>query len=187
MDWNHDIIINFAFLIICDIINIRDEWEVGLLFNVGDKVFYPMHGAGMIQAIEEKDFLGKKETYYTIFIQTSDMNVMIPKKNAEAVGLRSVTDRETAKEILTILHDSGTASNLTWKQRYSSNVEKMKTGAFDATAEVIRDLLSQKSEKPLNGSEKQLLNEARKLMISELALITGVSETQAAKLLKQTS
>ncbi|MFS0644512.1 CarD family transcriptional regulator [Siminovitchia sp. 179-K 8D1 HS] len=157
------------------------------MFNVDDKVFYPMHGAGVILSIEEKNFFGQKETYYIISIPTSKMDVMIPKKKAAAAGIRSITDRETANEVLSTLHDSGTDFKLPWKQRYNLNMEKVKTGTFYATAEVIHDLICQGSEKVLNGSEKQLLNEAKKLIISELALIKGVNEAQAAKLLKQIS
>lgn len=154
------------------------------MFQVGDKVFYPMHGAGIVKAIEQKDFRGEPENYCLITIPSSQMDVMLPVKKASKAGLRAVTDQQTAKRVLQGFYDSEEGTRLPWKQRYSSNMEKIKTGDFEAGLEVVRDLLCQNKEKPLNASEKQMLNNAKRLVISELALIKNISERQAEDLLE---
>lgn len=157
--------------------------EVDCLFQVGDKVFYPMHGAGVVEAIEEREFQGKPEKYCVIAIPSSQMNVMIPMKKLEQAGLRSVVDRKKLKDLLHIPPKEEYESR-PWKQRYNSNMEKIKTGKLPDSLEVVRELQYRSKEKPLNASEKQLLNNAQRLIISELALIKGITENQAADLLE---
>ena len=157
------------------------------LYQIGDKVFYPMHGAGIIKAIEEREILGKTEEYCIINIPICKMDVMIPMKKVQTSGVRSLVDRKTMKEILFNFHHTEPHASLPWKERYSSNMEKMKTGNVHDSTEIIRDLLFQSKDKTLNSSEKQMLNQARKNVISEMLLITDLTENQAANLLKISS
>lgn len=153
------------------------------MFHIGDKVFYPMHGAGVIEAIEEREVLGEMQKYCIFRIPASNMNVMIPLKNMEKSGIRQVVDRKTLKDILFDFHNEEPDCQLPWKERFKQNSDKMKTGDMVDGAEVVRDLLYRKKEKPLNASEKQMLNNARRILISELSLIKEISETQAADML----
>ncbi len=161
--------------------------EVDDLFQIGDKVFYPMHGAGTIKALEEKEILGQLHEYYVINIPMCKMDIMIPMEKIETSGIRSLVDRETMKEILFDFHHVEPHNSLSWKERYTLNLEKMKTGDIHDSAEIVRDLLFYSKEKTLNSSEKQMLNQARKNVISELTLITNLTESQAADLLKISS
>ncbi|RWR13142.1 CarD family transcriptional regulator [Siminovitchia fortis] len=154
------------------------------MFQVGDKVFYPMHGAGIVTAIEEKDFRGEMESYCLITIPSSHMDVMLPLKKASKAGLRLIVDQQAAKKLLQDYYHAEFDCTLPWKQRYSSNMEKIKTGEFEAGLEVVSDLLYRNKEKPLNGSEKQMLNNAKRLVGSELCLIKDISESQAEDLLE---
>lgn len=154
------------------------------MFQVGDKVFYPMHGAGIVTAIEEKEFRGELEKYCSISIPSSQMNVMLPIKKASKSGLRSVIDHRAAKMMLENYYHAEHEPQLPWKQRFSSNMEKIKTGAFEAGLEVVSDLEYRSKEKPLNTSEKQMLNNAKRLIASELSLIKNITESQAEGLLK---
>ncbi|WP_313430586.1 CarD family transcriptional regulator [Siminovitchia terrae] len=154
------------------------------MFQVGDKVFYPMHGAGIVTAVEEKEFRGELEEYCSITIPSSHMNVMLPIKKASKAGLRSVIDRRTAKRMLEDYYDAEHEPQLPWKQRFSSNMEKIKTGEFEAGLEVLSDLQYRNKEKPLNASEKQMLNNAKRLIVSELSLIKNITESQAEGLLQ---
>lgn len=169
------------------IIYVIFKYEVNMgvdsLFQIGDRVFYPMHGAGVIEAIEEREIQGESQKYCVIAIPTSNMNVMIPLRNVEKLGVRQIVDRTTLKDILYDFQHEESDCSLPWKERYKRNSEKMRTGEFCDGAEVVRDLLYLEKEKPLNSSEKQMLNEARKILISELVLIKDISEIQAADLL----
>jgi CarD family transcriptional regulator len=157
------------------------------LFQIGDKVFYPMYGAGIIKAIEEREILGKTQEYCVINIPICKMDIMIPTATIQKSGVRSIVDRKTMKEILFDFHNVELNGLLPWKERYSSNMEKMKTGDMHDSAEVVRELLLCSKEKALNPSEKHMLNQARKNLISEIILITDITKNQAADLLKMSS
>lgn len=157
--------------------------DVVTLFKIGDKVFYPNHGAGIIKNIEEKEVLGEMQEYYIISIPNMNMNIMVPVRNAKKVGLRPVADRQTLRKILKEACENDDCLDLPWKERYKINMEKLKTGELKETVEVYYDLLLRSKEKTLNTSEKQLLNKAQKYLISEICIVEGVSESEAEKLL----
>ncbi|MFJ8259182.1 CarD family transcriptional regulator [Peribacillus asahii] len=161
--------------------------EVYDLVQIGDRVFYPMHGAGIIKAIEEREILGKTEEYCVINIPICKMDVMIPMNKIHTSGIRSLVDRKTMKEILLVFHHENPHNSIPWKERYSLNMEKMKTGDVHDSVEIVRDLLFQSKEKSLNSSERHMLNQARRNLISELVLIADLTENQAANLLKLSS
>ena len=137
--------------------------EVDDLFQIGDKVFYPMHGAGIIQAIEEKEIQGATREYCVISIPVSKMNIMVPMNKMLDLGVRSILDRETMDGILFDFHHVEPTCSLPWKERYKMNMDKMKTGDTHDATEVVRDLLIRSKEKALNASERQMLNDAREM------------------------
>jgi CarD family transcriptional regulator len=158
--------------------------EVDNLFEVGDKVFYPMHGAGVIEAIKEKEIQGKRQNYCMITIPSSHLDVMIPIEKMSILGVRNITDRETMNHILFDFHHTEPNAALPWKERYKLNLDKMKTGNMSDSAEVIRDLLHRSKDKSLNSSERLMLHQAQRNVISELVMIKDITEQQAADLLK---
>ena len=157
------------------------------MFQIGDKIFYPMHGAGVIKAIEEKEILGKKQSYCVIEIPISHMDIMLPMNKMEEFGVRTIIDKETMNHILFDFHHVEPSKSLPWKERYQLNYNKLKTGSMSDSAEVIRELQHQNKEKSLNASEKQLLHQAQRNVISEISMIKNISENQAADLLKISS
>ncbi|MFB6468320.1 CarD family transcriptional regulator [Cytobacillus sp. Hz8] len=157
------------------------------MFQVGDKVFYPMNGAGIIKAIEQKEILGEKQEYCVITIPINNMDVMIPLKKMDQLGVRSIVDPKTLNHILFDFHHKKPNAFLPWKERYNVNMQKIKTGSMHDSTEVIRDLLYRSMEKSLNSTEKQMLHQAQKNVISEMILIKDITENQAAELLKLTS
>lgn len=153
------------------------------MFQVGDYIVYPMQGAGVIEAIEEKEILGERQSYYVIKMPSSKMQVMIPIKKAKKSRIRLVSDIPTLENVLEIFYHGQTDTNLSMKERYKINMEKLKTGDFKDGAEVVRDLMRINKNKALNSSEKQMLESARKIFLGELGLIKGITETQATDLL----
>lgn len=153
------------------------------MFNVGDKVVYPMHGAGVIEAIEEKEVLGAKRKYYIMKLAYGDMKVMVPLENTEEVGLRQVIDSDEAKKVLSILQDSETAMSNNWNRRYRANLEKIKTGDIYEVAEVVRNLSLRDKEKGLSTGERKMLDNARQILVSELILAKNVKEEKITSLL----
>jgi CarD family transcriptional regulator len=152
--------------------------EVDYLFQIGDNIVYPMHGAGIIKAIEEKEISGEKQQYYVIKMLISNMQVMIPTVKILSSSIRPVTDIIALKHIIHIFQHGESDRLLPWKQRYKVNTDKIKTGKLQEGAEVVRDLMRMKKEKALNTSEKKMLDNAYEFLISELRLIKGITENQ---------
>ncbi|WP_428912011.1 CarD family transcriptional regulator [Niallia sp. Krafla_26] len=152
--------------------------EVDYLFQIGDNIVYPMHGVGIIEAIEEKEISGETNQYYVIKMLIGNMQVMIPTGKILSSGIRPVTTINELKHIIHIFQHVESDILRPWKQRYQVNLEKIKTGKLKECAEVVRDLLRMKKEKALNTSEKKMLDNAHGFLNSELELIKGITENQ---------
>lgn len=152
--------------------------EVDYLFQIGDNIVYPMQGAGIIKAIEEKEIAGKKQQYYVIKMSANNMEIMIPEGKILNSNIRPVTDITALIHIIDIFQHGESDRLLTWKQRYKENTDKIKTGKMQEGAEVVRDLMRIQKEKALNASEKKMLDNAHEFLISELGLIEGITENQ---------
>ena len=151
------------------------------MFNVGDKIVYPMHGAGTIDSIEEKDILGEKQSYY-ILRMPGEVKVMILTAKAEAVGVRNVIDKQSAEKVIGILEQDETLMDKNWNKRYRDNMEKMKSGDIYQVADVVRNLSFKQKEKGLSTGEKKMLNNAKQILVSELVLAEHATEDEVEKL-----
>lgn len=150
------------------------------MFNIGDKVVYPMHGAGVIEAIEEQEVLGAKRRYYIMKLPVGDMRVMIPIDNTADIGLRQVVDKDNLQQVYAILQDHQSIMSVSWNARYRNNLEKIKSGDICQVAEVVRNLALREKEKGLSTGERKMLENARQILISELALVKG-SQTEVVE------
>jgi len=149
------------------------------MFKIGDKVVYPMHGAGVIEAIEEKEILGKKRKYYIMKMPIGNMKVMIPLESVEEVGLRQVVDKEDIERVISILKNKVSPDmSSNWNRRYKTNLEKIKNGDIFEVAEVVRNLIYREKEKGLSTGERKMLENARRILISEIVLAQGQEEEQ---------
>ena len=151
------------------------------MVNVGDTIVYPMHGAGTIDSIEEKDILGEKQSYY-ILRMPGEVKVMIPTAKAEAVGVRNVIDKQSAEKVIGILEQDETLMDKNWNKRYRDNMEKMKSGDIYQVADVVRNLSFKQKEKGLSTGEKKMLNNAKQILVSELVLAEHATEDEVEKL-----
>lgn len=154
------------------------------MFNIGDRVVYPMHGAGTIESIEEKEVLGKKHWYYVLRLPIGDMKVMIPVNNTEEIGLRDVITSDDVDKVLTVLQDECTEMSSNWNRRYRSNLEKIKSGDIYEVAGVVRNLSGRDREKGLSTGERKMLDSAREILISELILAKDWNRDAALQVLE---
>ncbi len=152
------------------------------MYKIGDKVVYPMHGAGVIESIEEKEILGEKRQYYILKLPVGDMKVMIPINNCKEIGLRGVIDGEGVQKVIGILSDQSSNMSANWNRRYRANLEKIKSGDIYEVAEVVRNLVNRDREKGLSSGERKMLENARQILISELVLATELEEDSAQSL-----
>ena len=153
------------------------------MFNVGDKIVYPMHGAGTIDAIEEKDILGEKQNYYIIKMP-GEVKVMVPTAKAEEVGVRNIINKEEAAKVMAVLGENETEMSQNWNKRYRDNMDKMKSGNIYEVADVVRNLSFKQKEKGLSTGEKKMLNNAKQILVSELVLAEHASQEEVEKLVE---
>lgn len=152
------------------------------MFNVGDKIVYPMHGAGTIDAIEEKDILGEKQSYY-ILKMPGEVKVMVPTNRAEQIGVRGVINKTDAAKVINILEENETEMSMNWNKRYRDNMEKMKSGDVFEIADVVRNLAFKQKEKGLSTGEKKMLSNAKQILVSELVLAEHASQDEIEELI----
>jgi len=155
------------------------------MFKVGDKIVYPMHGVGTIDAIEKKEVLGTRAEYYIIKIVNNGMKVMIPVKNGETVGIRAVIGKNEVKKLLDVLKKGDTKIEEDWKLRYENNVNKVKSGNILECGEVARDLFRRGREKELSIMERKLYESAYNLIIHEVAMAKNVNIEEAGNIVSE--
>lgn len=153
------------------------------MFSVGDKVVYPMHGAGVIEAIEEREILGETKKYYVMRIPIGNMKVFIPLSNGNNIGLREVTDELMINEIIENLKQDEVTLTSNWNQRYRVNMDKIKNGEVHDVAQVVKELMYRDREKGLSTGERKMLDNAKQILISEMVLSKEIEETEALDLL----
>jgi len=151
------------------------------MYHVGDKVVYPMHGAGIIEAIEKKLILGKIVEYYILKFPVGGMKVMVPVGSVDNVGLRQIICLNEYPNVLQILSDAETQMPENWNRRYRINLDKIKSGDIYQVADVVRNLILRDKERSLSTGERKMLNNARQILISELVLATDYREDEVYK------
>lgn len=142
------------------------------MYQIGDKIVYPMHGAGVIIDIEKKkDFSGEEQEYLILRIPIGHLRIAIPRNKMEEVGVRAVCTEEEMAHVMELLGGSMQAMSSNWNQRYRENLEKLKSGEIFEVANVVRDLTLLHREKGLSTGEKKMLTSAKNILISEMIII----------------
>jgi CarD family transcriptional regulator, regulator of rRNA transcription len=152
-------------------------------FHIGDKVVYPNHGVGIIEQISSRTIGATVEQFYLLKIASSSLKVMVPFHNVGAVGLRRVVKNGEIQKILDFLTDGACDNNADWKYRFKENSERMRTGSLLEVAAVLKGLLLLNQDKPLSFREKKMLERARYLLVSELAMARNCEDRQVEEIL----
>ncbi len=156
------------------------------MFSIGDKVVYPMHGAGIIEAIEEKEILGKKRKYYIMRMPLGDMKVMIPLDSVEDIGLRDIISLTEVEQVMAVLNDDISKMPKNWNRRYRANMDRIKSGDIYEVAAVVRNLMLRDKEKGLSTGERKMLANAKQILVSELVLARELDEESVEELINTT-
>ena len=149
------------------------------MFQKGDTVVHPEHGAAVIQELREKEFLGEKRTYLVLRVAYGDLTLLIPVDSTEQVGLRQVVSKNEVKKVLKVLTEDESSMAANWSRRFKNNMEKLHSGDPYQVAEVLRNLAIREREKGLSAGEKRMILKARQILISELSHATSKTEDQA--------
>ena len=153
------------------------------MFNIGDKIVYPMHGAGIIETIEEKEILGEKKKYYILRIPIDDMRVMLPINSINDFGIRGIIGYNEFEKVVEVLKKSIIDEEDNWGRRYKKNADKIRSGDIYSISEVIKDLMVREISKGLSPGEKKILENAEQILYSELMLVTGLTLDELKKLI----
>lgn len=156
------------------------------MYNIGDKVVHPMHGAGIIKGIRTIEVLGKKQDYYTIEMAVGGMTTSVPVNNADKVGIRDVIDKVEAKRVVEKFRALEISEDSNWNKRQRENIDKLKSGDIYRVLEVLKDLMYRDRKKGLSTNERKTLNSARQIVMSELVLSSFASESDVESILADT-
>ncbi|MGH7270197.1 MAG: CarD family transcriptional regulator, partial [Polyangiaceae bacterium] len=150
-------------------------------FKVGDKAVHPAHGVGEVTAIEEREIGGTRATFYILRILDNAMKVMVPTSAATQVGLRYVMSEKDAEGILATMRAREVAVDVQpWSRRFRVYTEMIKSGATVEIAKVLRDMNRLKFDKELSFGERRLLDQAKGLLLKELAISRKKTESEMA-------
>ena len=138
------------------------------LLHVGDKVVYPMHGAGVIAGIEDCEVLGEGKSYYILQMPLGNMKVMIPTDNVDNIGLRDVIPETDVEQVKDVLQDKPERVLGSWNKRFHANLDRMKSGDICDVAAVTRNLILQDRLRKISSGERRLLDLAKQILVSEL-------------------
>lgn len=158
------------------------------MFQVGDKVFYPMYGAGVIDSILEKEILGVNQRYYHLTIPHVNMEIMIPVGKTNDLGIRQIVDEAVIDDVLRTLNQGETdpiifqSNNRFYKE---INRKKIRSGDIYQTGEIIRDLIRKSKHQKLGTEDHNMLTTARQILTSELMQIKGIELDEAVQLLNE--
>ena len=156
------------------------------MFKQGDRISYPMHGAGYIETIEEKYFLNQKKSYYVLKFLEGNIRVNVPVEGAEKAGLRRIISRDEYNRVMETFKDfSDVDEPSNWNRRNRENLEKMKSGNVFELAAVIKSLLKRETSKNLSSSDKKMLGTSMQILVSELALASNKKDEEVKKIITQ--
>lgn len=145
------------------------------MFQIGDKVVHPMHGAGIVDSIVQKKVNGVMREYYVLKLPVRAMVVMVPTENCEEIGVRPIVDREQADRVLAAIPDIQVEMTQNWNRRYRENMERLKSGDLFEVARVVKGLMLRDVEKGLSTGERKMLHSAKRILISEIVMCQSSS------------
>jgi|SRR5581483_2237839 len=163
-------------------------------FRVGEKVVYPTHGVGVIEEIhcwpgnkagDARREGGAEQKVYLLRLFANSLRVMVPLTNAQSVGLRRIVKTSEIDRVLAYLADGDCLPEADWKCRFRENTEKMRSGSLLQVAQVLKCLLLISRSKELSFRERKMLDRARYLLISEIAVVKNLADSAAEALLSK--
>jgi CarD family transcriptional regulator len=153
-------------------------------FKVDQRIVYPSQGVGRILEIKEKAFKDTKLLYYTIYLEFSDMTVMVPVDKAIELGIRAIVPKDEAEKALVFISEEYAPIPSDWKLRYQMNLDLLKKGSVLDIASVVRSLYHRSKIKELPILERKLYDSALNLLQDEISFSLGKSKDEIAELIR---
>ena len=144
------------------------------MFDIGDKVVYPLQGVGEIEAVEAKMILGVEQRYYILKILSNNTTIMVPIDNADDVGLRELISPADVEKVVDVLRGKEDPMPPNWSKRYKDNMDRLKTGSIFQLATVLRNLVLMNRKKELSFGEKKMLECVKFLIVDEISYVRNI-------------
>ena len=154
-------------------------------YCIGSKVVYPLHGAGVIESIEEREIMGVKQMYYIMRIPVGDMKVMVPMESAVEIGLRDVIDSEEADRVLQEFKACPTDMDANWNKRYRENMQRIKSGNIYDVVYVVKNLMYRDKMRGLSTGERKMLSNAKQILVSELVVAKAKTQREIEAVMEE--
>lgn len=154
-------------------------------YNIGDKIVYPVHGAGVIESIENREIMGEKKEYYIMRMPIGDMKVMIPVATAKEIGIRDVIDKSEADKVIKSFKECSTEMDSNWNKRSRENTIKIKSGNIYEVSKVVKSLMFRDKTRGLSTGERKMLNSAKQIMVSELVMAKAVKQSEIENIINE--
>jgi len=154
------------------------------MFSKGDRVVYPLYGAGIIVDLEDKFIDGQTNTYYVLNIPVTNLKIMVAVNNADNIGMRPILPPGKLSEIIETSKDNESSENTNWNQRYRENMERIKSGYLSETVGVFKSLRRREKIRGLSSAEKKMLTTAKQIILSEIILSFDVEKNTAENMLE---
>ncbi len=145
-------------------------------FKVNQEVVYPLQGVGKVLNIEERLFKEEMVLYYIIYLEVSDMTVMVPVDKAEGLGIRAIVSKPESEKALKLISEDYEPVSTDWKLRYQMNLDLLKSGSVMDIATVVRTLYHRSKVKELPILERKLFDNALKLLVDEVSFSINKSK-----------
>ncbi len=149
--------------------------EVEIVFQVGDKIVHPMHGAGVIDGVVENKVNQTTRSYYVLKLPMGGMTVMIPTESCAEIGVRPVIDKAEGEAVIAAFKDLEVEMEQNWNRRYRENMDRLKSGNLLEVVRVVKGLMLREELRGLSNGERKMLHSAKQILISELVLSQGSS------------
>ncbi len=156
------------------------------MFKVGDRIVYPMYGAGIVDAVEESKNGDVVEKHYIIRIPNGNLKIKVSAKKTETIGIRLISDEDEINSVIEQVSKIPVVIQSNWNQRYKENLEKIKTGKLSEVVEVARALMLRERERGLSSAEKKMLNNAKQIVVSEIVYAKKMEQEIAEEYLAKT-
>lgn len=156
-----------------------------MVFNVGETVVYPHHGAALIEQIKTRTIKGEEKLYLVLKVAQGDLTIEVPADNCDLVGVRDVVGQDGLDRVFAVLRAQHAEEPTNWSRRFKANLEKLASGDVIKVAEVVRDLWRRERGRGLSAGEKRMLAKARQILVSELALAEKTDEGKASDMLDE--
>ena len=151
------------------------------MFEIGDYIAHPMHGAGVIEGIVTKKINGAERDYYVLKLPVGDMVVMVPVEGCESIGVRAIISDSDARKVLDSFSGLEICMTQNWNKRYRENMDKLKSGNLLEVASVVKGLMCRDNERGLSTGERKMLHSAKQILISELVIAMRTDYEQIEK------